>query len=641
MSATLIVVAIALAGSSGLPGLFGRRAGARLFVAGMTLAALCACAAGALAFAGDTAELAAAWPVPGGRLAVQVDALSALFVIPIAAVPALGAWYGLEYWPGEGRKLRAFYGAVTAGMLLLVVARNAVLFLGGWEIMAASAFILVSTEDEQAAVREVGYLYLVATRLGTLCLFAMFALLGASAGTLDFAAWPRALAGPASDAIFALGLAGFGLKAGLMPLHVWLPGAHANAPSHVSALMSGVLIKTGIYGLVRLTAAAAAPPLWWAYALLGAGGVSGVLGVAFAIGQHDLKRLLAYHSVENIGIICLGLGAAVLGRALGRPELVALGLGGALLHVWNHGLFKGLLFLSAGAVVHATGTRAIDQLGGVLGRMPRTGLAFLVGAVAICGLPPLNGLVSELLVYLALFRTSSAGGAPWIAGALAAPALAAIGALAVACFVKVFGAVFLGAPRTPAAARAHDVGPTMLAPMAALAAGCAVIGLGAPLIGPLLDAAVAAWSGDAPRLATLAPLGAVSAASAGLLVVLALGALWMRTRAPVPAVVTWDCGYARPTARMQYTASSFAEMLVGLLGWALRPSVHAPRLDGPFPRAANFESHVPDTVLDRAIVPAFALAERLATRLRPLQRGSLHLYLLYILGALFALLLWR
>jgi len=207
--------------------------------------------------------------------------------------------------------------------------------------------------------------YVVATRAGTLCLFAMFALLGVASGTLDFDGWPAALASPVRDAVFVLGLCGFGLKAGVMPLHIWLPGAHANAPSHVSALMSGVLIKTGIYGLVRLTASSAAPPLWWGYLLIGAGAVSGVLGVAFAIGQHDLKRLLAYHSVENIGIICMGLGVAVLGRSLGSPALIALGIAGALLHVWNHGLFKALLFLSAGSVLHATGTREIDRLGGV------------------------------------------------------------------------------------------------------------------------------------------------------------------------------------------------------------------------------------------------------------------------------------
>lgn len=659
VSEKLLIASIVLAAFAGVPGLVrprDGRAGERLFVGLMTIAGLCAClgAMGALALDWSN-ELTAAWLVPGGRLAIQVDAISAMFVLQIAVLAMLGAWYGLEYWPqrahrDNGRKLRAFYGAMTAGMLLLVVARNAVLFLLGWEIMAAAAFLLVSTEDEKPKVREVGFVYLLAARAGTLCLFAMFALLGAASGTLDFADWPRALASPARNAIFILGVCGFGLKAGIMPLHIWLPGAHANAPSHISAVMSGALIKMGIYGLVRLTALSEIPPLWWGYVLLGAGVVSGVLGVGFAIGQHDIKRLLAYHSVENIGIICMGLGVAVLGRSLGRPELVVLGAAGAMLHVWNHGLFKALLFLSAGSVLHATGTREIDRLGGLWRRMPRTGLGFLVGAVAICGLPPLNGLISELVVYLGLFRTSAEGGGPWIAGALAAPALALVGALAVACFVKVFGAVFLGNARTPDTECAHECGPAMWVPMAVLGAACLFIGLGAPLVARVLDVAVGAWAGTAagfpiPALNRIAPLVWVSATSAALLVAIALFGTWLTVRARARSadaeVGTWDCGYAAPTARMQYTSSSFAGMLVSLLGWALRPTAQSPKLSGPFPAPAVFHSHVPDTVLDRALLPSFALTGRLLARLRPIHHGNVHLYLLYVLGAVVALLLWR
>jgi hydrogenase-4 component B len=654
MSAWLLIAAIVLAGSSGLPGLFRPRAGSAcegLFTLAMTLSAGCACAGAVITLAlSGSSELSANWSVPGGRLIVGVDAITAMFVLQISVIGALGAWYGLEYWPqrahpDNARKLRAFYGLLTAAMLLLVVARNAVLFLAGWEVMALAAFILIGTEDEKPAVRSVGYLYLLATRLGTLCLFGMFALLSGASGTLDFAGWPRALASPLRDAIFVLGLCGFGLKAGVMPLHIWLPGAHANAPSHVSAFMSGVLIKMGIYGLVRLTAECGAPPAWWGYVLLSLGVISGVLGVGFAIGQHDLKRLLAYHSVENIGIICMGLGVAVLGRSLGRADLVTLGVAGALLHVWNHGLFKALLFLSAGSVLHATGTREIDRLGGLARRMPRTTLAFVVGAVAICGLPPLNGLISELLVYLGLFRMGEGGGRVWLAGALAAPALALIGALAVACFVKVLGAVFLGQARSADATEAREAGAAMVAPMAILGACCLFIGLGAPLCARVLDAAVAAWAGVglAPALSKVAPLVGVSATSMLLLVaVIALGfALGARLRGAPGNIATWGCGYAAPSARMQYTSSSFAEMLVGLLSWALRPSAHSPRLDGPFPAPAAFHSHVPDVVLDRAVLPAFAAVGRAFERLRPIQRGSIHLYLAYILGTLIVLLLWR
>jgi len=652
MSEPLILAAIVVAAASGIPGLFlprTGRGGERLFVTLLTVAGVCAAAAAVLALArGASDELVAPWPVPGGRLVVRVDAIAAVFLLQIALLAVLGAWYGLAYWPQrehprDGRKLRAFHGAVTSGMLLLVVAQNAVLFLGGWEIMAAAAFILISVEDEQPGAREVGYLYLLSTRASTLCLFAMFALLGAVSGTLDFGGWPRALASPARDAIFVLALCGFGLKAGIMPLHVWLPGAHATTPSHISALMSGALIKTGIYGLVRLTSMCEAPPVWWGYTLIGLGVVSGVFGVAFAIAQHDLKRLLAYHSVENIGIICLGLGVALLGRAAGRPALVALGIGGALLHVWNHGVFKALLFLGAGSVLHATGTRELDRLGGLLRRMPATGLGFLVGAVAICGLPPLNGLISELLVFLGLFGAAEIGRGAWLAGSLAAPALAFIGALALACFAKVFGTVFLGEPRSDEVSRAHEAPAMMLAPMVVLAAVCFAVGLGAPLIAVPLDAAARAWAGaELPGLAAVAPLASVSVLGAGLLALLLAVSAWLRARAraETAAAGTWDCGYAAPSARMQYTASSFGGGLVGLLAWALRPEAHQARLERVFPGPASFHSHVPDMVLDRGIVPAFSLAGRLLARLRPLHQGSVHVYLVYIVGALLALLVW-
>jgi hydrogenase-4 component B len=592
----------------------------------------------------------APWSVPGGEIVVAIDGLSALFLVPVFLLPALGSIYGLAYWrqadhPTSGRRLRVFYGLLTAGLALLVVARHAVLFLAGWETMAIAAFFLVATEDHDAAVRESGFVYLLATRFGTLALFAMFAVLQRATGSLAFARPPGGLSGGAATAVFVLALIGFGLKAGAMPLHVWLPGAHANAPSHVSAVMSGVLIKAGIYGLLRVTTLVDHPPAWWGLLVLAVGVVSGVIGVAFALGQHDIKRLLAYHSVENIGIILLGLGLALLGRTHERGDLVLLGVTGALLHVWNHGLFKALLFFAAGAVVHATGTREIDQLGGLLKRMPTTGMLFLVGAVAICGLPPLNGLVSELLIYLGLLRATAAAtpGALWLVGAMAAPALALVGALALACFVKVFGAAFLGEPRSAAAAGAHEASSAMTAPMAVLAASCFFIGAGAPLCAPLLDFAARAWAPPRialPALAATAPLAWISILALALgatVAVLAL-ALRARTRGATDDVGTWDCGYAAPTARMQYSASSFADSLVGLFAWALRPRVHRPRLGGPFPDPrARFHSEVPEVVLERAITPAFHLAGRLAEAARRVRRPSVNAYLLSVLLGLLLL----
>jgi hydrogenase-4 component B len=570
-------------------------------------------------------------------------------------VPALGSIYGLGYWkqaehPHNGQRLRLFYGLATAALAGITIAANSILFLVVWEIMALSAFFLITTEDEDPAVREVGWVYLVTTHTATLFLFALFAVMRSVTGSFALTALPDTAVVPgAATAIFLLAVIGFGFKAGIMPLHMWLPGAHAMAPSHVSALMSGVLIKIGIYGLVRIGSLLPHPPVWWGGLLLAAGTISGVLGVVFALGQHDLKRLLAYHSIENIGIIVMGLGLAMVGRSLGRADYVVLGLAGALLHVWNHGLFKSLLFLSAGAVIHATHTREMDHLGGLARAMPRTALCFAAGAVAICGLPPLNGFVSELLIYLGLFRSLGiGGGTAWAGAAFAAPALALIGALAVACFVKAFGTVFLGAARSEHARHAHEAASNMTGPMLALVGCCLFIGLAPLLVAPVLEQGVHAWApelaADGPALATLAPLGWVSVAGLVLIGLFVLGSVGLaeRVRACGAAPAgTWDCGYAAPGPTMQYTSSSFAQMLVGFFAWVLRPRVLAPGEQPLFSGATRFRSHVPELVLDGVLRPSFRFGAKITSSFRFLQAGSIHAYLVYIVVFLILLLLWR
>jgi len=644
-SLALVVGAIALAGCSGLPGLFcprpgrwGQKAATWLVV----LAAVAGIGGAAVALAGETT---ATWH------GIALDALSAWFLVPVFLLGALGSVYGESYWPQashpvNGRRLRLFWGWLMAGMGLLLIARHGVVFLVGWETMALTAFFVIATEDEQATVRSSAWAYLVATHLGTLSLFSLFALLRKATGS--FALRPLTVdeAGIGLlTAMFLLALVGFGLKAGIMPLHFWLPGAHANAPSHVSAFLSGVLIKMGVYGLVRILGLLPAPPVAWGVLLLAAGVASALGGVLFAIAQHDLKRLLAYHSVENIGIIVMGLGLAVLGRATGHPDWVLLGLAGCLLHVWNHSLFKGLLFLAAGAVVHATGTREIDALGGLGRRMPWTAAFFATGAVAICGLPPLNGFVSELLIYLGLLRTATVPATPvWPLAALSAPALAMVGALAVACFVKVFGAVFLGLGRTPVTEQAHEAAPDMRGAMAVLAAFCLLIGLAPGWIAPLLSQACACASPGTQTgtaLASLAPFAWLSAANGALLILLGIGvavSLRLLRRHPVRRPGTWDCGYAQPTARIQYTASSFAQFLSSIFGWLFRAHVDRPRVTGAFPAASRFASHVPDLVLDRCLLPMARTVERWLGTFRRLQQGLAQSYLLYILVAVLAML---
>ncbi len=647
------VAGMLLTALSGVPGLFANRygRGGERLACLLVLAGTASAAAGVIATlaSGMPAQLVRPWSVPGGELALRLDPLAALFILPLCLVVGGGALYGLGYWPqrdhpGNGQRFRLFYGLLGAAMLLVLAADNSLLFLFAWEVMAIAAFFLVTTEQERSEARRAGFIYLVSTHAGALALFAMFVILAQEAGSLHFPA-AASLAGSSATLIFLLGLFGFGFKAGLMPLHIWLPIAHAAAPSHASALLSGIVLKTGIYGLLRLTSFFAVIPAWWGWTLLLLGIVSGILGVALALAQHDLKRLLAYHSVENIGIIAIGIGLALLGRSFGIAELALLGIAGALLHVVNHGLFKSLLFFSAGAVVHATGTREIDHYGGLLRRQPWTAVCFLGGAVAICGLPPFNGFVSEWLIYLAAFGTIRGDGLTLRLAVLAAPALALIGGLALACFVKVFGVAFLGEPRTPAAAGVdHDAAPSMRGPMLLLLLACAWIGLLPGTLAPLLQQAAVSWApmaGGANLAAPLAPLPLVGAAGWGLLLLLGLLGWWLqrRTRNAPRNVSTWGCGYLAPTPRMQYTASSFADFLVSQFRFGLWTERHGGKVRGLYPLAGEFASHTPDAVLDRVLLPGFRGLARWSSWLRArVQNGLIPTYLLYVALTLLLLL---
>jgi hydrogenase-4 component B len=658
VSLFLIIAASTLAVLSGGWALALRRRPAlaqRLATGTLVLGASLGLAGALLALAGQGAAWSAAWPTPRASLSMKVDGLSAFFLLPILGLPALASIYGLAYWPQAERgaasiRLQLCYGLLTGAMAVVCVAANAILFLVAWEVMALAGFLLIFTEHEKPEVQRAAFIYLAAAHAGNLALFALFALLGRVAGSFEFAAMAGLEGGaPLAGWIFGLALFGFGLKAGLVPLHFWLPGAHAAAPSHVSALMSGVLLKTGIYGILRVTGFFQSVPPAWGGWLVAAGAASAVLGVAFALAQHDVKRLLAYHSVENIGIIAMGAGLALLGRATGSPALVVLGFSGAVLHVVNHAAFKGLLFLGAGAVHQATGTRELDRLGGLSRAMPYTATLFLVGAVAISGLPPLNGFASEWLVFLASFQAvlgRGAGSTP-LAG-LAAPTLALVGGLAAACFAKVFGAVFLGQARSPDAGRGHEAAPTMLVPMATLAAACLLIGLFPAAWLPALTRAAAGWSGLPAALlagpAEEAGRGAwaVSQVAAALLLAVGLLAWWRRGRlgGTQPAAPTWGCGFARPTPRMQYTGSSFAEQLALRFGWVFFPRIRVEPPTGIFPRRAAFGSHVPDTILDLAILPVLRSGVQGTDRLRAQFGGRVQSKVLLVLLGILGLLVW-
>jgi formate hydrogenlyase subunit 3/multisubunit Na+/H+ antiporter MnhD subunit len=515
--------------------------------------------------------------------------------------------------------------------------------------MSIAAYLLVTFEHEQASVRRAGWVYLIATHLGVAFLVGMFLLLGRHAGSFEFSAM---LGAPPPKPLFAtllflFALIGFGAKSGLVPLHVWLPEAHAAAPSHVSAVMSGVLIKMGVYGILRVVVLLGGPRPWWGPLLMCIGVGGAALGIGLALYQRDLKRVLAYSSIENVGLITLGVGIGFWGATTGRPVMASLGLAGGLLHVWNHAVMKGLMFLGAGSVLHGCHTKDLEELGGLLRRMPRTATLLIVGAVAIAGLPPLNGFVSEWLLYSGLLHGALAVEGPGgVAVLVTIAAVCMVGAMAVLCFARLVSIALLGTPRGARAEQAHESSLWMTAPMGVLALAAIALSL-APrvVLGPMkrvLAQLLGAHAGDmhAPAVG-LTEVGLLNAGVASIVVLaIALSALLQRRRAAT-LEPTWGCGYVAPTARMQYTARAVSEFFTS----SLLPPLFGPRFsarapEGLFPSASRVESDTVDPLTRGAYEPFFGRwADRFA-RLRFLQQGLLHVYVVYILLTLLLALGW-
>ena len=633
-----LVLALAALTLSAVAGRRWPRTWLVLIVAGGAAAA----AASVLVLSGAPGwEWRGAFRIGGEALHLRLDALSAVFLALVGVLGGAGAVYAHGYWsdaqyPASAPRGRAWWSVLVLSMTLVLTLSNGLHFLVAWESFAIAAFFLITLDGGARAVRSAGWLYLAASHAGTLALFAFFALLSARTGSWDLGPMN---AQAALAPLFWLALFGFGVKAGLFPLHVWLPSAHANAPSHVSAIMSGAAIKMGVYGILRFSGWLPVPNAA-GWVVIGFGAVSALLGIAFAFAQGDLKRLLAYCSVENVGIILVGVGGAMLASTAGDAVWGRLLLAGALLHVWNHGLFKGLLFMGAGSVLHATGTRELSRLGGLWRRLPWTSVMFAVGVLAVAGLPPLNGFVSEWLVYLGLFdAVTSRGPSAW-AAIFAALLLGTAGALALASFVKVGATVFLGAPRGPAAAKAHESGRAMLAPMGALAALCVTLGLAPTLAWPAIARGVAAWHPAWPATAAPLALQAIGGAQLALATLLIAGAIvaWHQWRGKLARrALTWDCGYAVPTARMQYSSASFAGIVTGWFRWILWPRLALRRPRGLLPARALRLERIPETVLELVIAPVGALFLQTASGARRLQHGSLQAYILYVVVALAAL----
>lgn len=612
----------------------------------------CGAALRALFPASTSHTLSIGWPLPIGSATLLIDGLSAWFLLAIGIVSAAVAIYSWGYFQSAiGHEpiwaVGALLNVLVAAMVITVCAADIILFLIGWELMSLSAFLLVGFHHGDPRTRHGAWMYLIATHLGTAFgVLPVFGAFAARAGSTSFAGFAGAF-GPSETAtcvlLFFLGLLGFGTKAGIMPMHVWLPEAHPVAPSPVSALMSGVVIKTGIYGLLRLISWLPPLPRSGALVVVALAVVTGVMGILYALTQRQYKRMLAYSSVENIGIITLGVGLGLLGQATHQPILAVLGFGGALLHVLSHALFKGLLFLSAGAVLHGTGVDDIERLGGLARRDPRNAALFGIGCVAICGLPPLNGFVGEFLIYSGLLRGAGSKSLLVAAfGLVGVAALALIGGLALTGFSKLFGVMFLGEPRD-ASVRMHATPPSMLSGMFVLALGCVFVALGAPFFGGLLEAPLAAIAGDRVDAhgyldAVLSPLGWISGMSLLVLGVTGvLVALRRQRRLPELAAnpqVTWGCGYPAPTARMQYTGSSYAWELAHSFRGLLRSRRDATWPEGFFATASGLSTQTTDAAVQFGYRPTFLAIARGCRRLWPLQHGRIQLYLMYIVATL-------
>lgn len=635
MSAAALGALALIAAGGGLGALLtSPRPGLRVQLAGVVLAG--AVAAVLLADGGTLGS-----PFTSGiHPRFGADGLTAFFVVVIAIAAAPALLYAADALPetGAGRAQAALTAAFILALIGVVTARDVMSFLAFWELMtllpAASALVASQAPEVRRAI----FVYLAITHLGGAGVWVALLVL-AHEGAIGAELAPGGLA--ALVAVAAI--VGFGTKAGLMPLHPWLPRAHPVAPSHMSALMSGVMLKVAIYGLIRVLFEWLGPaPSWTGLVLLGLGVLSALGGVVYAVVQHELKRLLAFHSIENVGIIALGLGASLVLASAGQPFWSAIAFAAALLHTLNHAVFKALLFLGAGAIGHAIGSVQLDRIGGVLRTMPRTGWAFLVGAAAIAGVPPLNGFASEWLTLQSLLHVGfddSAGLA--LSGAVSAAALGMTAALALFCFVKVIGLVLLGRPRTPEAARAEEAPRGMRSSVVLLAVACVALGLLPGLLVPKLaslsgtDVDLAPAPGiSLPGTGTYPALWIGLTLLAGAVLLSRLVARGPRT-APAPA---WACGQP-PERQTAWTSAGFTKSLRLMLEAVLRPTrAYEEREQSGVQTGISYEAQVPH-LFDTAVYgPAHRAAQRAAGTARRLQSGSLRAYVGYLLALVLVLL---
>jgi hydrogenase-4 component B len=671
MQVTFFVAMVAGYGLGALCALAGGRGvlGRWSVAAGAAIGAAAGAVLGALVI---TSAIPFEWSIPellplGGGLSLRLDSLGAFFLILIGmgAVPAAiyGAGYTTAYRGHRStlRMLGTMFNLFLLSMSLVTLADNVLTFVFVWEAMSLTSYFLVITEADDGRNVKAGLWYLAMTHAGLILLLSAFLLMmqDGSGAFAQLRMNAPLLGSGTKDAVFVLALLGFGSKAGIMPLHVWLPRAHPAAPSHVSSLMSGVMIKLGIYGLMRIAVdLLGGGPVWWGAVVLAAGAISAFLGVLYALMEHDLKRLLAYHSVENIGIILLGIGAGLTFQSLGMGQLAGLGFIGGLYHTANHAAFKGLLFLGAGSVLHSAHTRNMEEMGGLIKRMPWTAFFFLIGAAAISALPPLNGFVSEWIVFQTLLGGFNVP-VPELAAMmpLAVALLALTSGLAAACFVKAFGISFLALPRSRHAENARECAMSMRIGMAMLALACVALGVAPFAVVPFLGRVLAGLGGlPDTRAAFTWNLSVQSSGSLGQMsptllaggLVAVLGIVWLamaaaRVNRTLRVGDTWGCGRIGQTPRMEYTATAFAEPLRRVFAELYRPTKELTIDFHPeskyFVQSIEYRSEITPWFEQALYDPLLRGVKGAAKQVRRLQSGSLHLYLLYIAVTLIFLLL--
>ncbi len=584
-----------------------------------------------------------------GAVNFVIDPLSAFFIAVITIMSITSVIYAKGYlkpYIEKNKKIGAhmiFMIALIFSMIAVVTCQNALMFLICWEIMSLSSFFLVIFENEKKDVLKAGIKYLVFMHISVLFIIIAFALCAIKSGSLDFSSFSLILKSnqKLANIVFILAFIGFGTKAGFVPFHNWLPDAHPAAPSHVSAVMSGVMIKTGIYGILRMLVLIGLPSKTAGFIVLSLSVLSALYGVLYAITQHDLKRLLAYHSIENIGIIGIGIGTGMLGMAYGNKLVAVLGFAGGILHILNHSIFKELLFLSAGSVYTKAHTRNVELLGGLIKKMPYTAVLFLIGSVAICGLPPFNGFISEFLVYFGMMKGLSIHSFfAFIALIFAIAGLALVGTMAILCFTKAFSIIFLGLPRSEHAQNvSSDTDLSMTLPMCFLALLTLVIGLFPQYVFKLLLKPVSVFIEPtviaAQPVSILQTISIVSFAFIAFICILA--AIKFLSGKKIEMHKTWGCGFNRPNNHMQYTASSYASPFLSMLKPLFKKVFDIEKPRKLFPDGAHFSLHIEDIEEAYLLKPLLKFDEWFLTKFEKLQNGNLQTYIKY--GLLFLVLI--